>query len=410
MTRLLLFIVHNWPLKLAAIVLATLLYGVIILTQDARQQTVAVPIDARNQPETVTRLSNLGEVTRVRYVADDDVPVNSSSFTAWVDLGESAVPTGTSSVRVHLDVVDERISIIDFEPQRISVTLEEVVTKRVPVVVDQAEVPAGLEVRPPEFSPEQANVRGASSVIRQVDRVVARIQIEPSGLSFDRDVDLVPVDIAGNEVAQVAVEPRVAHVQVAVFNDRTTRTVPVEVVTTGQAAPGFDLATVTVDPPLVTLEGDADDLESVLRAETQPVSINGASGTLEQPVSLNLPPGVLPVRAEQVRVTIEFRAVTTARNFTAGVRLDGARSDLNYAISANSVLAVVGGSPADLDRLEGATFQLELAVAGLGPGVHEVPVTADLPAGLALVSTSPGSLTVTITTPAASPAAPAASP
>jgi YbbR domain-containing protein len=413
MTRLLLFLVHNWPLKLAAVVLSTLLYGVIILTQDARQQTVAVPISARNQAETITLLSNLGEVTRVRYIADDEVPVNSSSFIAWVDLGQSTVQLGTSSVRVHLEAVDDRIDIIDFEPQRISVTLEEVVAKRVPVIIDQGEVPEGLEVRPPVFSPEEAQVRGASSAIRQVDRVVARVQIEPSGLSFDRDVDLVPVDRLGNEVAQVEVEPRTAHVEVAVFNDRTTRTVPVQPDTDGQPAPGFEIGPITVDPPLVTLEGDADDLASVVRAETQPIQINGASGPIEQTIGLNLPPGVLPVGDEEVQVTIEIRPVTETRTYTAGVALEGARSDLVYDVSARSVLVVVGGSPADLDRLEGSSFQAELVVAGLEPGVHEIAVTADLPAGLSLLSSSPALVTVTITAPAgssAAPAAPAASP
>ena len=33
MTRYLRFLIHNWPLKLAAIVLATLLYGGLVLSQ-----------------------------------------------------------------------------------------------------------------------------------------------------------------------------------------------------------------------------------------------------------------------------------------------------------------------------------------------------------------------------------------
>jgi hypothetical protein len=45
-------------------------------------------------------------------------------------------------------------------------------------------------------------------------------------------------------------------------------------------------------------------------------------------------------------------------------------------------------------------------VTGLKPGVHDVPVTANLPAGTTLVAASPPKVTVTIAeaTPSASPA------
>ena len=404
MTRLVLFLVHNWPLKLAAVVLATLLYGFIVLTQDARQATVAVPIVQRNQSDAVARLSNLGEVTRVRYVTREDVPVNSSSFIAWVDLAESSTRPGTSSVRVHLQAIDDRIDIIDFEPQRISVTLEEVISRTVPVRAEQGPVPSGLEVRLPEVAIESAVVRGASSSVRQVDRVVARVQIEPSGLSFDRDVELIPVDALGNEVLEVEVTPGVAHVRVAVFSDRTTRSVPVSPVLTGQPAPGFELAAISVDPLLVTVEGDADQLVAVLRADTDPISISGATDTVDRTVRLALPPGVLAVDSAEVRVKITLRPVTATRTFSAGIDLTGEQSSLTYALSTDSVLATIGGSVADLDRLDGRSFDVEASVAGLGPGEHVVEITADLPAGLTLVTSSPPTVVVTISSrPATAP-------
>jgi YbbR domain-containing protein len=61
------------------------------------------------------------------------------------------------------------------------------------------------------------------------------------------------------------------------------------------------------------------------------------------------------------------------------------------------VLITVGGSPADLDRLNGATLAVDLDVSSLGPGTTEVPVTAALPAGVTLVSASPPRVAVTVT-------------
>ena len=82
----------------------------------------------------------------------------------------------------------------------------------------------------------------------------------------------------------------------------------------------------------------------------------------------------------------------------------GAQADMTYASAVDRVLITVGGSPADLDRLNGATLAVDLDVSGLGPGTTEVPVTAALPAGVALVSATPPRVAVTVTAlPAASP-------
>ena len=79
----------------------------------------------------------------------------------------------------------------------------------------------------------------------------------------------------------------------------------------------------------------------------------------------------------------------------------------NYALSTDRVLVTIGGSTADLDRLSGATLVVDLDVAGLKPGVHDVPVTANLPAGTTLVAANPATVAVTISE---APASPAASP
>ena len=57
----------------------------------------------------------------------------------------------------------------------------------------------------------------------------------------------------------------------------------------------------------------------------------------------------------------------------------------------------VGGSTADLDRLSGATIVATLDVTGLTAGVHDVPVTANLPTGTTLVAADPATVKVTIT-------------
>ena len=49
MTRLLRFVIHNWPLKLAAIGLATLLYGGLVLSQTTQDFPGQRPDRARER-------------------------------------------------------------------------------------------------------------------------------------------------------------------------------------------------------------------------------------------------------------------------------------------------------------------------------------------------------------------------
>jgi YbbR domain-containing protein len=172
--------------------------------------------------------------------------------------------------------------------------------------------------------------------------------------------------------------------------------VPVTPVVTGTPAPGFEVAGVTVDPPVVTVEGDADQLAELVGLETEPVSVNAASSQQRRTVELVLPDGVVPLGQATVLVTVDLRAVTETRSFSTGVQVVGADPDLTYQPSTDRVLLVIGGGTADLDRLDGATLVADLDVSDLGVGQADVPVTVELPPGLTVVSVSPATVRVTV--------------
>ena len=189
---------------------------------------------------------------------------------------------------------------------------------------------------------------------------------------------------------------------IPVFSDRQSRTLPVNPVITGTPAAGFEIESVVVEPQVVLVAGDADQLAQLARVDTDPIPMTGVSANVTVDVGLALPIGVVAVGDEAIRVSITIRPVTATRTFSAGLRLVGAQSDLTYALAIDRILVTIGGSTADLDRLVGATLVMDLDVAVLKAGVHEVPVTANLPAGTTLVSASPASVKVTITDAAAS--------
>lgn len=400
-TRFLRVVVHNWPLKLAAIGLATLLYGGLVLSQSTLEFNGVVPVEVEGQPDDTFRLTAVEPVTTIRYFAPSGVRPIATTFVATIDVADVEPGSGPQLVPIVVTSLDPRITVLSSDPDVMTVELDSLTTRTVPVVVERGPVPDGIELGDTTVQPTEVEVSGPSSVIDQVVAARADVAIQPGGIDIDQDVRLLPVDQLGDAVSPVDVEPATARVTIPVFTDRQSRTLPVAPVITGTPAAGFEIASVTVDPSVVTVEGDADQLVELEAIDTAPISVNGFSSERTIEVDLATPTGVVPLDRSSVAVTIVVRPVTATRTFTVGLRFVGADPDLVYAPSVDRVLITVGGSVADLDRLTGSTLVADLDVGGLAIGTHDVPVTADLPAGVTLVSASPETVAVTVAAPAA---------
>lgn len=410
MNRLIGVIVHNWPLKLAATGLAVLLYGGVVLSQNTQTYSGAIPVEIVGKPPGTVLLSQPPPVTQVRYFAPPDIDPVTGTFIASVDLSGVDPKAGTTSVPVTVRSVDPRISVLGSEPAFVSIRLEEVTSKTVPVQVALGPLASGLDLGETTIEPPMVVVTGPESAVAEVTSVRADVAIDPGGLDFDADVPLIPVDGVGNAVRPIEVSPATARVTIPVFTDRQSRSLPVAPVVIGTPAAGFEVASITVDPAVVTVEGDADQLAELTKLDTKAVSVAGASSGVTTAIGLDLPTGVVPLGSDTVVVTVTLRPVTATRTFEAGIRLVGTEPGLTYGLSTDRVLLTIGGSTADLDRLTGATIVADLDVSGLLAGATaDLPVTVALPTGLTLVTSSPPTVTVEVAAPAASGASPAPS-
>ncbi|MFL5775760.1 MAG: YbbR-like domain-containing protein [Chloroflexota bacterium] len=413
MRRLLSIVTHNWPLKVAAVVLATMLYTGFVLSQSVQEFPGPIPITPTNQPPSAKLVEALPPVTNIQYfsVSDPGARASTGSFRATVDLSDVDPASGPAFVPVKVESVDPRFQASQWEPREVRVTLDPIKRRNgIAVKVVPNPTPSGLDVREPVITPETVSVTGPASVVDQVVRVEAHVTIEPNGLDIDDDVDLIPVDAVGDRLTPVDVDPTTAHVQIAVFKQTESRPLPVTPVVSGAPSSGYEIAGIAVDPQIVSVEGDADAIVGLAEAPTEPVSIAGATLSVEQEVALALPEGVQPAGGADstVRVTVTIRPIVTTRSYDAAIVPSSNQAGLDYRLSTNHAIAAVSGALADLDRLDAAQFVLLAPVGGLGPGTHEVTLTANLPIGLTLVSATPASVVVTVTvlggpSPSASP-------
>jgi YbbR domain-containing protein len=409
------FVFRNWPLKLAAILLATLLYAGLIVSASAETFPGHIPIQVLNQPSNAFIIGNLDDVTSIRYLAigTNRPAVTTASFSATIDL--SGVPVAAGSPPVSVPVIvratdPSNIQVLDFSPSRIQVRLDPLVSKTVPVQVDHGTVPAGLDVREPVLSQDTVTVTGPESSVVLVAAAQARVQIQPSGIDINQAVDLIAVDARDDVVPTVELQPSSVRVTIQIGSQLSTRALPVNPVVSGSPASSAVVTGVEAAPLLVTVEAGSALLAPLVNIDTKPVSIAGATTDVVADVGLNLPPGVSALGVTSVRVTVSISPQLGTRSFQAGVALVNADPATRYDLGTGQIIVTLGGPLAVLNALDGSTLVANVDVDGLGPGTQIVFPEVSPPPGLSVDTLSPQEVSLTVTPASAATSPPSTTP
>lgn len=389
-------IIHNWPLKLAAVVLATLLYAGLVASQDSNTYPGPVTILPVNQPPNTVITNQLKDVEQIRYLAPADVGrLQADDFRATVDLANAKADGQPASYRVIVTALDPRVTIIETRPRSIQVVLDSRASKTFKITVDTGTPPAGLELGDAVVDPPQVTVAGPSTAVNRVAEVKVVVPIDASGIDIDREFQPRALDASGEIVSGIELDPPTVHVAIPVYTNKETRTVPVNPIITGTPGAGFRVAAVDVQPLVVQVAGDGQQLADLKTADTSPVAISGATRDVTSEVALALPAGVTS-STPTVRVLVTIEPVTETRSYVAGLRLFGQKPGYTYSASPLTVVLTLFGSTADLDTLGSAPIVVGINVADLAPGAHQVRVVPSLPSGVTVAALSPEAVTVVV--------------
>jgi YbbR domain-containing protein len=412
--RLVRFLFGNWALKIGALLLAIILYVGMVALQSTQQWPGQIAITPVNQPlaSFLIKPETMPTVRDIRYIAPADVSVTKDSFSATIDLKDAKVDAGqTTLVSVQLTSDDKRIQIIDYQPQQVSVTLDRIVTKPIPVKVVAGTPPTGLSLGPQTQSITSVDATGASTLVAGIVEAEASVPIDASGLDVNKEVPLVPVNANGDTVENITLDPATVQVTIQIGSQLRTETVAVAPVIRGSPAAGYYVTSIDVSPLVISVSGEADALAALNGAvSTQPISIAGATGDISVNIALNLPAGVEAPDASTVTVVVHMSSPATTRTVTIGIVPDGARSDRMYALSTSSVTVTLGGASAALNAFDTSTLVGIVSVGTLAPGTYTVQISVSVPSGIKIVAQNPLKITVTVTVPPSPEPSPSPSP
>jgi YbbR domain-containing protein len=384
-------ILHNWPLKLGALLLSVLLYaGLVYSGSFTEQQVSGVPIRADNQPlNTYLLTGELGTVdVTYRAATGSAGSVTIATFSASVDLEAYDMTQAGEPQLLPVAVrsLDEEVVVLESAPLEVSVILDRLGVRTVPVVVDRGEVPPGLEASVPDVTPASVQAQGPESRLRLVTRALARVRIDPSGIDVHEQVDLVPVDVDGEPVSAVELSPATVTIDIEVSTAETSKTVPVALELAGSPPAGLTLAAISAEPAAVTLFGPPEVLAGISAVPTETINLTNvtADDTLE--VGLVLPDetvlgdGVEPV----VAVSVDIELDLASRTILAGPVCTNVGAGLTCEPGAAQIPVTVSGTRSAIANLTPAQVTPALNMAGLGAGTHQVTPTVTLPTGITL--------------------------
>jgi YbbR domain-containing protein len=179
------------------------------------------------------------------------------------------------------------------------------------------------------------------------------------------------------------------------FEQSARRAVPVVPTIEGEPADGFVVGTVTANPPTVEVAGPASALRQLTQAVTDPVSVDGASGPVEEVVTIGVTNPLLRLQTPQnARVNIEVLP-TPAEWTVSRIPITVRNAPRSVVVTPAVVNAVVRG-PRDMMQSGPDVFEAYVDGEGLKSGQLLLPVHIVAPERVAIVKTEPEQVRVRV--------------
>ncbi len=398
---------------LLALVLAVMVW---IAATNTELSRVTFPANDRGLPVEVTDVPGgmmVIEGGEARVSVDVLLPrgqegtLGANDLVARVDL--SGLEPGTQPVEVQVERQPGAppFRILDWTPRRIDVTLDEVVTKELPVevsVTDVETVPQIYQVLTPTVDPPTITLSGPRSVVEPVESAVAEVSVAGERASVTAEVvpQLFLAEGEAIESADYEMEPEQVVVDVPIQQRQGYEELIVRTRIQGEPARGYWVSGLNVNPGQVTVVGDpaiVANLDGIVN--TEPVPVEGLSeGQLTFNVALELPEGVSPLEDNAVEVSVIIEPQTSSRRVTIVPGYVGLQPGLVVTNIVPSTIEVLLQGPVnELEELDLEDVVATLDLTGYTEGTALVPPAITPPGGLRAESIIPEQVEVTIDEP-----------
>jgi YbbR domain-containing protein len=359
-----------------------------------------IPVEINGLSEGMVAYGEDTNRVRVEIKAPESVWQNlrSEDIMAYIDVSD--VATGTQHLPVIVEVSMQPSVVTSINPPDIEITIEHLTEKEVPVEVVVQGTPAiGFQADDPSVFPQLVRIQGPESLTRKVVKTQVFVSIDEQEGNVRSDFTPLPVDEDETLVPEITVIPKSVTVNVPIWQLGYIRDMAVTVSLEGQPAPGYRVANLVVDPPVVKVFGQT----SIVRAapgylQTQPINLEAITQSITTKVALQMPEGLsifFPSRPE-VTATLTVEVIRSGLTLEVTPTIRGLRNELTTAVGVESVVVILSGPLTVMEALDINDVELVLNLVNLNPGDYTIVPVVTVPDEVVIENIIPEAVPVKI--------------
>ena len=285
-------------------------------------------------------------------------------------------------------------------PPEIKVEVEKVLTKEIEVEYSLIGVPEkGYSLTDePQFNPSKVKIIGAQSVLENTKQIICAIDISGIKEDLSRKLTVKAVDINGNEIKEIKIEPDIVEVSISLTRGYPEKQLTVKPKIIGKPAPGYYISEILSDPDDIKIFGNYPKITDIEFLETIAIDVNGITKTLSVKVPPVLEEGlnIAEGEVELIEVTIQVKE-TIIQKILKNISVEPQNFSpfVSFEIIPKVVDITVEGKSVLIDKFEKdvksfVEFTDDFMVE------QKVKVKVNLPEGISLIKVDPEEVTVLI--------------
>ncbi|MDF1512826.1 MAG: CdaR family protein [Anaerolineae bacterium] len=397
------WISQNISLFLMSLILAFVFWAAATEAEDpTRTDTYLsqISVEVIGLDESMVAYGITNDRVRVEIKAPESVwaTMRPEDIVARVDVSD--VGTGTLSLPVEVEVAQKPAVVTLITPPEISLTIERLAEKEVPVeVIVQGSPAIGFEADAPSVAPQVVRIQGPQSLVSKAFKTQVFVSVDEQEGSVRSDYAPQVVDQNEQPVPEITVIPKSVTVNVPVWQLGYIRDMAVTVSLTGQPATGYRVANLVVDPPVVKVFGQTNIVRAVPGfLQTQPINLEGITQSLTSKVALQMPEGIsvfFPAKPE-VTATITVEVIRSGLTLEVTPTIRGLKEDLTTAVGVEAVVVILSGPLNIMENLTANDVDLELNLVNLTPGDYTIVPVITVPDDVVIENVIPEAVPVKI--------------
>jgi YbbR domain-containing protein len=398
---------RNWETLLLAFLLSVAVWVSAVVASDPNEENQfpdKIPIEVIGLGEDLEILGNIPSTVTISLRAPqslwDELLLNPDLITAKIDLTNLEQDEHLIPVEISFGIAP--VELTKIEPELITVTLENEVSKQVGVIIEPiGDLALGYEIQEIITGTDEATVTGPESLVSQIVEVLGRITISGAREDVVDLLYLVAVDENGNQISGVSLTPSEISTTVHIVQSGGYREVVVKVETIGTLPSGYRLTNISVFPPTITVFSSNPQAVAEMPGfvSTEPIDLREATDDIEMRLPLDLPEDVVMVGEEQsVAVQVGIAAIETTIALNRPIEIIELGQGLAATISPETVEIFLTGPLSVLETLDPDDVIVFVSLAELGPGTHLAETLAEVLAdNVVIESINPDTIEVVIT-------------